>query len=56
MGRNRDKAKRSVQRVICQIKKSKYLETDNTEMVEYNIYIKIQSRRKLFYGKGVGAG
>ena len=51
MGRNRDKAKTAIR----QLKKSKYLETDNTEMVEYNIYIKIQGRRKLFYSEGVGA-
>ena len=61
MGRNTDKAKRSAQRAIRQLKKSRYLETDNTEMVDYNIDIKIQGRRKLFYGvrvcgKGEGRG
>ena len=36
MGRNRDKVKRSAQRAIQQLKKSKYLETDDTETVDYN--------------------
>ena len=36
MGRNRDKVKRSTQRAIQQLKKSKYLETDDTETVDYN--------------------
>ena len=36
MGRNRDKVKRSTQRAIRQLKKSKYLETDDTETVDYN--------------------
>ena len=36
MGCNRDKAKRSTQRAIRQLKKSKYLETDDTETVDYN--------------------
>ena len=41
MGRNRDKVKRSAQRAIQQLKKSKYLETDDTETVDYNDDIKI---------------
>ena len=36
MGRNRDKVKRSAQKAIHQLKKSKYLETDNIETVDYN--------------------
>ena len=36
MGRNRDKVKRLTQRAIRQLKKSKYLETDDTETVDYN--------------------
>ena len=35
MERNRDKVKRSAQRAIQQLKKSKYLETDGTETVDY---------------------
>ena len=34
MERNRDKVKRSAQRAIQQLKKSKYLETDGTETVD----------------------
>ena len=41
MGHNRDKVKISAQRAIRQLKKSKYLETDNTETVNYNKDIKI---------------
>ena len=36
MGCNRDKVKRSAQRAIRQLKRSKYLETDNKETVYYN--------------------
>ena len=36
MGRNRDKAKRSAQGAIQQLKKSKHLETSDTETVDYN--------------------
>ena len=36
MGRNRDKVKRSAQRAIHQLKKSKYFEIDDTETVDYN--------------------
>ena len=36
MGHNRGKVKRSTQRPIGQLKKSKYLETDDTETVDYN--------------------
>ena len=36
MERNRDKVKRSAQRAIRQMKKSKYLEADDTETVYYN--------------------
>ena len=36
IGRNRDKIKRSAQRAILQLKKSKYLETDDTETVDCN--------------------
>ena len=36
MGRNRDKVRKSVQRAIWQLKKSKYLKTDSTETVDYN--------------------
>ena len=36
MGQNRQKVKRSVQRAIWQLKKSKYLETYNTETGDYN--------------------
>lgn len=35
MGHNRDKVKISAQRAIRQLKKSKYLETDNTETFDY---------------------
>lgn len=41
MGHNRDKVKISAQRAIRQLKKSKYLETDNTETVNYNNDINI---------------
>ena len=36
MGRNRDKVRKSVQRAIWQLKKSKYLKIDFTETVDYN--------------------
>ena len=36
MGRNRDKVKRSAQGAIQQLKKSKHLETSDTETVDYN--------------------
>ena len=36
MGRNRDKVKRLAQRVIRQLKKSKYLVNNNTETNDYN--------------------
>ena len=36
MGNNRDKVKRSARRVIRQLKQSKYLETGDTETVDYN--------------------
>ena len=36
MGRNRDKVRKSAQRAIRQLKKSKYLKTDDTETVDYN--------------------
>ena len=36
MGCNKDKVKRSAQRAIQQLKKSKYFETDDTETVDYN--------------------
>ena len=42
MGRNKNKARRSAQRAIRQLKKSNYLETDNyLETVNYNdnIYV-----------------
>ena len=41
MERNRDKVKRSAQRAIQQLKKSKYLETDGTETVDYIYDIEI---------------
>ena len=34
--RDRDKVRRSAQRAISQLKKSNYLETDDTETVNYN--------------------
>ena len=36
MGCNRDKVKRSAQGPIQQLKKSKHLETSDTETVDYN--------------------
>ena len=36
MGRNRDKVRKSVQRAIWQLKKSKYWKTYNKETVVYN--------------------
>ena len=36
MGRNRDKVKRLAQRAIRQLKKSKYLENNDTETIDYN--------------------
>ena len=41
MGQNRGKVKRSTQRAIRQLKKSKYLKTDDTETVDYNNDINI---------------
>ena len=45
MERNRDKVKRSAQRAIRQMKKSKYLEADDTETVYYNNDIDITCQR-----------
>ena len=41
MRRNIDKVRRSAQRAIRQLKKSNYLETDDTETINYNNYVDI---------------
>ena len=41
MGQNGDKVRRSAHKAIQQLKKSDYLETDNTETVNYNNAIDI---------------